>query len=101
MIDEDSSGTINFNEFLNLMYGKFSEKNDELRIVFQVFDQDNNGYITKDELRKAMEKLNYFVTDHELDELMREADLNKDGQVNYDGNYSKIKQSNLVQIFYF
>lgn len=91
MIDEDSSGTINFNEFLNLMYGKFSDKNDELRIVFQVFDQDNNGYITKDELRKAMEKLNHHVTDQEIDELMREADLNNDGQVNYDGNLFKNK----------
>lgn len=85
MIDADSSGTINFDEFLNLMYGKYPDQDDELRSVFQVFDKDNNGYITKDELKKAMEKMNQDVTDEDIEEMMKEADVNNDGQVNYDG----------------
>lgn len=53
--------------------------------MFKVFDKDQNGYITPSELKQAMESLNENVTDEDIAEMIKEADLNNDGKVNYEG----------------
>lgn len=52
----------------------------------RVFDQDNNGYITRDELQKAMEMIGENVTESQVTEMLALADLDKDGKINYEGN---------------
>lgn len=55
-------GLISEEQFLKWMSGlvnnvssnKEDDVESDLRAAFQVFDQDNNGYITRDELRSAM-----------------------------------------------
>ncbi|KAJ8308523.1 hypothetical protein KUTeg_013397 [Tegillarca granosa] len=56
----------------------------ELREAFKVFDKDGNGYITAAELRHVMTNLGEKLTDDEVNEMIREADIDMDGQVNYD-----------------
>ncbi len=51
-------------------------------------DQDGNGYISAAELRHVMTNLGEKLTDEEVDEMIREADIDGDGQVNYEGTYS-------------
>ena len=51
---------------------------------FRVFDKDGNGYISAAELRHVMTNLGEKLTDEEVDEMIREADIDGDGQVNYD-----------------
>ena len=50
-----------------------------------MFDKDGNGYISAAELRHVMTNLGEKLTDEEVDEMIREADIDGDGQVNYDG----------------
>lgn len=50
-----------------------------------VFDRDNNGYITLDELQRAMQMIGENVTDAQLNEMLALADLDKDGRINYEG----------------
>lgn len=50
--------------------------------------QDGNGYISAAELRHVMTNLGEKLTDEEVDEMIREADIDGDGQVNYEGNES-------------
>jgi calmodulin len=82
----DHSGTINFEEFLRLMSMHVNDRDNEedMMNVFRVFDKDGNGYITAAELKQAMESLDEVVTDEDIEDMIREADTNGDGNVNYE-----------------
>ncbi|XP_057959223.1 calmodulin-like protein 11 [Malania oleifera] len=85
-VDADGNGTIEFTEFLSLMARKMKETDaeEELREAFKVFDKDQNGYISASELRQVMINLGEKLTDEEVEQMINEADLDGDGQVNYD-----------------
>lgn len=82
------NGTIDFPEFLTMMARKMkdTDSEEEIREAFRVFDKDGNGYISAAELRHVMTNLGEKLTDEEVDEMIREADIDGDGQVNYEGN---------------
>lgn len=81
------NGTIDFSEFLSMLARKKKEADteEELKGAFKVFDKDNNGYISADELRHVMTNLGEKLTDEEVEEMIKEADVDGDGQVNYEG----------------
>lgn len=86
-VDADGNGTIDFPEFLTIMSRKSTvscDEEDELRQAFKTFDRDRNGLITAAELRHVMTNLGEKLTDEECDEMIKEADLDGDGMVNYD-----------------
>ncbi|KAL0713701.1 hypothetical protein Bca4012_020679 [Brassica carinata] len=85
-VDADGNGTIDFPEFLNLMARKMkdTDSEEELKEAFRVFDKDQSGFISAAELRHVMTNLGEKLTDEEVDEMIREADVNGDGQINYD-----------------
>ena len=51
----------------------------------RVFDKDGNGFISAAELRHVMTNLGEKLMDEEVDEMIREADIDGDGQINYEG----------------
>jgi calmodulin len=56
----------------------------EFKEAFSLFDKDGNGFISAAELRHVMTNLGEKLTDEEVDEMIREADIDGDGQVNYE-----------------
>ncbi|OWF37197.1 Calmodulin [Mizuhopecten yessoensis] len=84
-VDSDGNGTIEFEEFLNMMRVKMNcvDHQDELHQSFKVFDKDGDGSITKEELRSVMTTLGENLTDAELDSMMAEADLDGDGRIDF------------------
>ena len=60
------------------------EKEDTIRDCFRIFDKDGNGYVSASELRHVLTNLGERLSDEEVDEMIREADITGDGQVNYD-----------------
>lgn len=85
-VDSNSSGTIDLQEFLGLMARRMkdTESEEELREAFRVFDQDQNGFISATELRHVMTNLGEKLSDEEIGEMIREADVDSDGNINYD-----------------
>ena len=55
-----------------------------MRVPDKVFDRDGNGFISAAELRHVMTNLGEKLTDEEVDEMIREADVDGDGQINYE-----------------
>ncbi|KAK7258704.1 hypothetical protein RIF29_24286 [Crotalaria pallida] len=84
--DTDGNGTMEFGEFLNLMARKMkeSEAEEELKGAFRVFDKDQDGYISPIELRSVMRSIGVKVTEEELEQMIKEADLNGDGLIDYE-----------------
>ena len=76
-VDADGNGTIDFPEFLSLMARKMKDTDTEEELVegFKVFDRDGNGFTSATELRHVMMNLGEKLTDEEVDEMIREADV--------------------------
>ena len=60
------------------MIKKMSEKdsNEDIQAGFKLFDLDEDGYITFDDLKKVAEELKEAMTDEEIEEMLRSASKN-------------------------
>ncbi|XP_050680830.1 calcium-binding protein E63-1 isoform X1 [Leptidea sinapis] len=56
----------------------------DLLAAFKVFDRDDNGYITRDELRSALEMIGEPVTDAQLNQVLALGDIDHDGRIDYE-----------------
>ena len=83
-VDADENGTIDFLGVLSLMARKMKDADieEELTEAFKVFDRDGNGFISDAELRHVTTILGEKLTDEEVDEIIREADVEGDDQIN-------------------
>jgi Ca2+-binding EF-hand superfamily protein len=66
---------------------KDTDNEEEIKEAFLIFDKDQDGYLTPRELRQVMLNLGEKMTDEEIIEMIKEADLDGDGKLNYDGEY--------------
>lgn len=57
---------------------------DDVRAAFRVFDHNNDGSISKEELREAMVNFGTRCTDEEFEVMFSEADKNDDGKIDFD-----------------
>ena len=60
------------------------ETDDSVREAFRIFDKDGTGYVVAAEIRHVLTHLGEKLSDEEVDEMIREAEITGDGQVNYD-----------------
>ncbi|XXG44934.1 hypothetical protein AAC387_Pa02g0159 [Persea americana] len=56
----------------------------ELRRVFQMFDRNGDGRVTKQELTDKLQNLGIFIADNELMSMIEKIDVNGDGCVDID-----------------
>jgi calmodulin len=84
-VDADGDGLINFPEFLTLIARKMKDADTvkEFKEAFRVWDRDGNFFISAPEMRHLMTNVGEFVTDEEVDEIINGADIDGDGQINY------------------
>jgi calmodulin len=84
-VDSDGNGIIDFPEFLTMMARKMKDTDNEedIREAFKVFDRDGDGFISAAELRHVLTNLGEKLKGEEVDMMIREADIDGDGQINY------------------
>ena len=58
----------------------------ELKEAFSVFDQDGDGFINARELKQVMANLGENLSDEDIDAMVKEADKDGDGKINFKGN---------------
>ncbi|CAG8706665.1 6417_t:CDS:2 [Funneliformis caledonium] len=94
---ESGDNTIDFDNFNKMMTDKMSERNlnDEIIKVFQSFDDDHTGKISFKNLKRVAKELGEEISDDHLREMIEEADLNGDGEVDEDEFMKLIKKTNL------
>ena len=67
-IDKDNDGSIDFEEFLDMMTAKMSDKDtrEDIQKVFNLFDDDQTGRITLRNLKRVAKELGETMSDAEL-----------------------------------
>lgn len=83
-LDNLKQDRIEFEEFLDLMTARISDKDSKENInkVFELFDEDGKGHITVDDLKKVSEQLGEEMSDEEIAEMIERADTDGKGYVN-------------------
>ncbi|KAH7387088.1 hypothetical protein KP509_16G004400 [Ceratopteris richardii] len=96
-IDKDGSGTIDFEEFLQMMTTKMGERDtkEEIRKAFKLFDDDETGKISFKNLKRVAKELGENMTDEELQEMIDEADRDGDGEINEEEFFRIMKKTSL------
>lgn len=94
---DGKDGRISFNDFLHLMTVKMAEKDtkEEILKAFRLFDDDDTGKISFKNLKRVARELGETLTDEELREMIDEADLDNDGEVNQDEFLRIMKKTSL------
>merc|ERR1712166_1671939 len=93
-IDGDGNGTIDFQEFLEMMTGKMGEKDtrEDIEKVFKLFDDDNTSKISLRNLRRVAQELGEDIDEEELQDMINQADRDGDGEINIDEFYRIMKK---------
>ena len=81
-VDVDLSGTIDFEEFKTLMVSTQGDRKSRLKLAFSVFDENDSGQITTNELHNVMSQ--FGLTDKELDEMIKEVDSDGDASIDFE-----------------
>ncbi|KAL4237661.1 hypothetical protein ACF0H5_002375 [Mactra antiquata] len=94
---------VSFSHFLTLMANKFNTGTDdndgkkksdlheaiddellkEMKAAFRVFDGDGNGFISQAELKHTLYNMGEKLSDDDIEDMMREADEDGDGQISF------------------
>lgn len=85
--DCEWDGTMNRTDFLNVgseILRNSCDQMDDVRAAFRVFDYDNDGSISKEELREAMVNFGQRCTEEEFSTMFAEADTNRNGRIDFD-----------------
>merc|ERR1711924_275671 len=96
-VDDDGSGTIEYEEFLKMMTHKILNRDpkDEILKAFRLFDDDQTGKISFKNLKRVATDLGERLTDEELMEVIAESDKDGDGELNEEEFLSVMKKNSL------
>jgi calmodulin len=84
--DIDNSGKLEFEEFMELFKNKisFPGLEEDLIEAFRLFDREGSGTVSVTEFKHVMTTLGDALSDEEAEELLRKADIDEKGLINYD-----------------
>lgn len=83
--DRRDRGFIEFDDFVKTVSKHWNEVTSEEEIIecFKVFDREGSGYLEAKEFKKVLLNLGEQLTDEEVEDMLKVANLDQDGQLNY------------------
>ena len=84
------NGKIEYEEFEKYLvdhYKSPQESQDTMMEAFKLFDKDGSGEIDAEELKEAMMRLGDQLTQEEAEDMIKSADIDKDGKINIIGEH--------------
>jgi len=87
MVDGDGTGDLSFEEFVTLMAHNMADDSAAklaLQEAFAVWDRTGDGYLGTDELKRIMINCGEQVTLDDVEGMVRRADVDGDGMLNYE-----------------
>ena len=99
-IDKDNDGNISIEEFLSLITSgvkreaiyKTLLQRAGVRKLFEKYDRDKNGVITRNEFKRVVEdKYQASIRPEKIDQMMKNVDRNGDGEVDFDEFYKAFR----------
>merc|ERR1712136_632299 len=86
MVDSDGGGSVDIDEFMELMRTKTKEAQDEVEVkeAFRALDKEGKGEIHTDVIRPLLQQLDETLSDSDLNDLIAEIDADGSGWVDYD-----------------
>jgi len=88
--DENGNGSVDISQFMALWIsfkakvGDDGDTEDDIKIAFREYDIDNDGYITKDEMVEAIERMGFVSNkEEEANKCLSEMDLDGDVRVSF------------------
>lgn len=92
-VDEDGSGTIDFDEFTQMMSKQLAAEaleqiperpEKELAEAFRIFDKNCDGYLDFDEIKAVLDCCGEKFEEWEIKTFIAEGDKNDDGKMDYE-----------------
>ena len=68
---------------------------EEITKAFRVFDKDNSGTISAEEIKAVLSKCGEKLDEAEVDEMIKRADLDGDGLISYEGRLCLLNSSEI------
>ena len=85
-VDLDKNGTIEFNEFaiyFDKQIGSIQTRREEMKLTFNTFDINGDGFITFDELKTVFSSLGEEMDVDNMKNMIQKVDLNHDGKLDF------------------
>lgn len=89
-LDKNGRGEIDFDAFLdifNLQMGGSGDSKEDIKKIFNLFDDEKKGCISLQNLKRVARDLGENMSDAELLEMIERADTDNDGLISFDDFY--------------
>lgn len=93
-MDKNKDGQISYEEFLDLLTMQITDKNHdaEIRKIHSYISDENSQKISVASLKNLCEELGEEISDEEIKEMVEEADLDRDGEVDINDFFALMKK---------
>lgn len=96
-VDKKGGSYLDFSQFMEAIVKKISEpdQDEEIEKSFHLFDQNGDNYLDINDLKYVADLIGETMSQEELNEMIKEADQDKDGRVTLDDFKRVVRKATL------